>query len=120
MPQSRAPFGGDGPYASSSNVVVGNVISNSNLGWNAYSFTPGPSAEGNVLRNNCLWAADAEPGFQSHGGVELRSDDFTAKANSVVDPLYADRDAHDYTLSPESECPLARDPSFTLRPAPGS
>ena len=113
-------FGGDGPYASSNNVVVGNVISNSNLGWNAYSFTPGPPGEGNVLRHNCLWAGDAEPGFESDGGVELGSDDFTAKANSVVDPLYADRDDHDYTLSPESECPLARDPSFTLRPAPGS
>ena len=113
-------FGGVGPYVSSDNVVTGNVISNSNLGWNAYSHTPDLSAEGNVLRGNCLWADDAEPGFDSNGGVEPDPEAFTAKANSVVDPLYADRDAHDYTLSPESECPLARDPSFTLRPAPGS
>ena len=113
-------FGGVGPYVSSNNVVTGNVITNSSLGWNAYAHTPDLSAEGNVLRGNCLWAEDSEPGFDSDGGVEPNPEDFTAKANWVVDPLYADRDAHDYALSPESECPLARDPSFTLRPAPGS
>ena len=103
-------FAGEGPRASDDNLVAGNVISNSNLGWNAYANTPGAPATGNILRHNCVWADDAPPGFGSDGGVEPGSEDFTAKANSVVDPLYVDREAHDYTLSPESECPLAPGP----------
>ena len=65
-----------------------------------------------MLRHNCLWAGDAVPDYESNGGVETPSENFTAKANSVVDPLYVDRDARDYTLSPESECPLAGRPGF--------
>jgi parallel beta-helix repeat protein len=105
-------FAGAGSSVSSDNVVAGNAISNSNLGWNVYSNTPGSPADGNVLRHNCLWAGDAMAGFESDGGVEPSSPDFTSNANSVVDPLYANRDAHDYTLSPESECPLAGQPGF--------
>jgi parallel beta-helix repeat protein len=104
-------FAGTGLNVSSDNVVTGNVISNPKLGWNAYSNTPGPPASGNVLRRNCLWAEDASSPFDSDGGVEASSD-FTARANAVVDPQYVDRDAHDYRLSPESECPLAGQPGF--------
>ena len=104
-------FGGDGSDVSSDNLVAGNVISNSNLGWNVYSNTPGPPADGNVLRHNCVWAGDALADFESDGGVETSSD-FAAEANAVVDPLYVDRDARDYTLSPKSECPLAGEPGF--------
>ncbi len=105
-------FAGTGPNVSSDNLVTGNVISNSTLGWNVYANTPGPPATGNVLRGNCLWAGDAMPDFEGDGGVEPSSPDFTSQANSVVDPLYVDRDAHDYTLSAESECPLAGRPEF--------
>jgi parallel beta-helix repeat protein len=105
-------FAGTRSDVSSNNVVAGNVISNSNLSWNVYSNIPGSRANGNVLRQNCLWAGDAPPDFASDGGVETQSRDFTSKANSVVDPLYADRDARDYTLSPESRCPLAGEPGF--------
>jgi parallel beta-helix repeat protein len=105
-------FAGAGSNVSTDNLVDGNVVSNSNLRWNVYSNTPGSPAHGNVLRHNCLWAGDAPPDFGSHGGVETSSQDFTSKANSVVDPLYVNRDAHDYTLSPESECPLAGEPGL--------
>jgi nitrous oxidase accessory protein NosD len=80
-------FAGTESDVSSDNVVAGNVISNSTLGWNVYSNTSGSPADGNVLRHNCLWASDALPDFESHGGVETQSEDFTSKANSVVDPL---------------------------------
>jgi parallel beta-helix repeat protein len=105
-------FAGEGPAVSSDNLVTGNVISNSTLGWNVYSNTPGLPADGNVLRRNCLWAGDALPDFDSDGGVEPGSADFTAEANTVVDPRYTDPEAHDYTLSPDSECPLASTPGF--------
>jgi parallel beta-helix repeat protein len=105
-------FAGTGLNVSSDNVVVGNVISNSTLGWNVYSNTPGAPADGNVLRHNCVWAEDALPDFDSDGGVESSSPDFSSNANAVVDPDYTDADAHDYTLSPESECPLTRRPGL--------
>lgn len=105
-------FAGEGPAVSSDNVVTGNVISNSTLGWNVYANTPGLPADGNVLRRNCLWAGDALPDFDSDGGVEPGSADFTAEANTVIDPGYTDRDARDYTLSAESECPLASRQGF--------
>jgi parallel beta-helix repeat protein len=104
-------FAGTRLNVSSNNVVTGNVISNPKLGWNAYSNTPGPPASGNLFRHNCLWAGDANSPFDSDGGVEASSD-FTARANVVVDPRYVDRDAHDYSLSRESECPLAGEPGF--------
>lgn len=105
-------FAGEGSNTSSNNVVADNVISNSNLGWNVYSNPNGTRAEGNVLRHNCLWAGDAAPDYESNGGVETPSENFTARANSVVDPLYVDRDARDYTLSSDSRCPLAGRPGF--------
>jgi parallel beta-helix repeat protein len=104
-------FAGTRLSVSSDNLVTGNVISNPKLGWNAYSNTPGPPGTGNVLRRNCLWAGNARSPFDSGGGVD-RSPDFTARSNAVVDPRYVDRDAHDYTLSSESECPLAGRPGF--------
>jgi parallel beta-helix repeat protein len=96
-------FSGAGGVTSNDNVVAGNVIANSRDGFNAYS-GPGPTATGNVLRNNCVWAGD---GDTSNGGIETPSRNFTARSNIVVDPQYADGAAHDYTLSSESECPLA-------------
>ncbi len=105
-------FAGKGSNTSSDNVVADNVISNSNLGWNVYSNPNGTRAEGNVLRHNCLWAGDAAPDYESNGGVETPSENFTASANAVVDPLYVDRDARDYTLSSDSQCPLAGRPGF--------
>jgi parallel beta-helix repeat protein len=112
-------FAGDGSDVSNDNLVTGNVISNSNLGFNVYSNTPGPPADGNVLRHNCVWAGDASTDFESDGGVEMSSG-FAAQANAVVDPLYLDRDAHDYTLSPKSECPLAGERGFPALNGAGS
>jgi parallel beta-helix repeat protein len=100
-------FGGTESSVPSDNLVARNVISNSNLGWNVYANIPGPPATGNVLRHNCVWAGDARPDFGSDGGVQPGSEDFTATANSVIDPMYVDRDARDYTLSTESKCHLA-------------
>jgi nitrous oxidase accessory protein NosD len=40
-------FSGTGSSVSSNTVVRGNIVSNSNLRWNAYSGTEGPRATGN-------------------------------------------------------------------------
>jgi hypothetical protein len=99
-------FSGAGSEVSNNNVVEGNVISNSRDGWNAYS-GPGPTAMGNVLDHNCVWAGDGEPPYRSNGGVETPSRNFTASANTVVDPRYANPVGGDYRLSAKSQCPLA-------------
>ena len=70
--------------------------------------TPGPDRTGNLVRNNCVWAGERCPDYESNGGVETESEDFSANANTVVDPHYADPAADDYTLSPKSQCPLAK------------
>ncbi len=101
-------FSGTGSVTSNNNVVEGNVIANSRNGFNAFS-GPGPTATGNVLRNNCVWAGDGD----ANSGIETPSRNFTASSNVVVDPEYADGPAHDYTLSAESECPLVGRPAFS-------
>ena len=97
-----------GSLTSNHNLVEGNVIADSNLGWNVYSGQTGPVATGNLLRDNCVWAGESSPGYDSNGGVETPSRNFTANANVVADPHYSDPAAGDYTLSPESRCPLAK------------
>jgi parallel beta-helix repeat protein len=112
-------FAGTGDAVSSHNVVAGNVISNSTLGWNVYSNIEGETPQGNVLRKNCLWAGDAPTEFQADGGVEPLSGsagDFSATGNVVADPDYSDPENGDYSLSADSECPLAGNsayPAFT-------
>jgi hypothetical protein len=101
-------FSGSGGAVSNNNIVERNVISNSKLRWNVYSGAPGPTAKGNVVRHNCLWAGDSSPGYESNGGIEPRSRNFTASDNVVADPRYSDPAAGDYSLTSQTECPLAR------------
>jgi Right handed beta helix region len=105
---------GSGSTVSSDNVVEGNIIADSKLGWNVYSGDSGPVAAGNRLRQNCVWAGQSGPDYESNGGVETPSRNFTATANAVVDPHYSDPADGDYTLSSESRCPVANQ---LLRPA---
>jgi parallel beta-helix repeat protein len=116
-------FAGTGDEVSSHNLVAGNVISNSKLGWNVYSNIEGESPQGNVLRNNCLWAGDAPSEFQADGGVEPASGaagDFSATGNVVADPGYLDPENGDYSLSPDSECPLAGSSDYPAFAAGGA
>jgi parallel beta-helix repeat protein len=95
-------LGGTGGVTSNNNLIQGNVIANSRDGLNVYSGRPGPGSSGNVVRNNCVWTGDGDA-----SGIEAPSRNFTAHGNTVVDPQYSDPAGGDYTLSPESECPLA-------------
>ncbi len=115
-------FAGTGAEVSSGNLVAANVISNSNLGWNVYSNIEGERPQGNLLRNNCLWAADAMPEFRANGGVEPSSGasgDFSATGNVVVDPRYSDPENGDYSLSRDSDCPLAGRSDYPAFTGPG-
>ena len=111
-------FGGDGPAVSSGNLVTGNVISNSNLGWNVYSNTPGAPAEGNVVRRTASGRGTLCPSSGPTAASSPPSSDFSTSSNTVVDPRYTDPDAHDFTLSPDERvpaCPASGAPSAGRR-----
>ena len=91
-------FSGDGRAASSSNVVEGNVITNSRIRADVESWYPGdgPTGRGNRVRGNCV--AGGTPAVDASGGG------FLATANVEADPQYRDRLAHDFRLAPDSPC----------------
>jgi len=88
-------FGGDDQFASSDNVVEQNVIAYSaKVGITSY--WEGPVGTGNVARENCIWGSREDDISLGRG--------FTAVANRVADPLFANRRGHDYRLDASSQC----------------
>ena len=56
--------------ASTSNAIHGNVISYSNSRWNvSSSFVAGNVGTYNHVWNNCLYATNPDPSFNSNGGI---------------------------------------------------
>jgi len=92
-------FGGDSGWASSNTTVVNNVITNSVDRANVESWWPAgnPVGTGNVVTSNCVWNGAA-------GNIDSSGGGFTASANTVANPQFANRTARDYTLSSGSPC----------------
>lgn len=90
-------FSGASGLASSDNLVVGNVISNSNIRNAIESYYPAgnPVGQNNVARDNCL----SGPRLVSNSTVG-----FTASDNLEADPGYVNRATRDYTLRFDSPC----------------
>jgi parallel beta-helix repeat protein len=80
-------FSGTGELTSNDNLVEGNVIADSTLGWNVYSGLEGPTATGNVLRDNCVHASNPDDALNADAGIETPSRNFAAEDNSVVDSI---------------------------------
>lgn len=78
-------FSGDGGRSSNDNLVTGNVIADSRIGWNVYSGEQGPKATGNRLRGNCVHSSAENERFKPNGGVQTPSRNFIA-FNNVVRP----------------------------------
>ena len=89
-------FSGTGEWASSDNVVRGNVITNSKLRAAVESWWGGVVGTGNLVEKNCLWGGA--------GQIDLSGGGFTARDNAIVDPLYVDRAAKDFRLREGSPC----------------
>jgi Right handed beta helix region len=89
-------FGGDDTHASNDNVVEHNIIAyarsyNIDASWEA---TVG---SGNIVRKNCLWAG-------REGNIDLEAGGFSASGNIVANPLFVNRNQHDYRLRRRSSC----------------
>jgi hypothetical protein len=97
-------FAGSGDLASDDNIVQGNVISNSNLRWNAEDGTNGPLPDGNVLRDNCVWASNGNAAYNSNGGIQTPSRNFTVSGNLISAPGFVDAAAGDFHLQWGSAC----------------
>jgi parallel beta-helix repeat protein len=85
-------------FASSHNLIVNNVITNSTVGADVGSWWPAGNALGvqNLVASNCV--------FGGRWTIDTRSGGFTAVGNLHVNPHYADAAAGDYHLPPGSRC----------------
>jgi len=80
-------FGGDGDSSSDSNVVEGNVISNSTIRYNVESHWQGPTGSGNVARRNCVWSTSSYYGGSPKGsGIEPSMSGASASDNVIAEP----------------------------------
>ena len=87
-------------YASSNNVVLNNVISNSREYHNIESWWGGPVGSGNVATRNCLWKG-AEGNISDPVG-------FRSRKNVVARPAFRKRRAGDFRLKVRSVCARIR------------
>ena len=83
------------PLVSSDNTITNNVVSYAVT----YEVTRSSTIPGtnNVVHDNCAWPAPGAYAFDSSGG-------FIEWNNLIVNPLFVDRSAHNYTLRPGSPC----------------
>ncbi len=89
-------FSGEGSTASSNNVVVNNIISNSKNTTNLESYWGGPVGSGNRAEGNCLWN-----GARGNIGTQRG---FTVSGSVVADPMFVNRAAGNFALRSGSRC----------------
>ncbi len=111
-----------GDEVTSNNDVSNNIVSNSNIRWNAESYWgSGPVGTGNSFHNNCVWASNSESYYDSQGGVD-GGDGFSASANTVGNPLYVNAAAGNYAIPSGSPCagkgPLTTSIGVSTSPPP--
>jgi Right handed beta helix region len=95
-------FSGDQDTASSDNLVYGNVISNSMQRWNVESYWVGPVGTGNVVRDNCVWASNADSYYNRDGGVVTHPNGaprgFELSGDVRAEPGFRDAESDDFRL----------------------
>jgi parallel beta-helix repeat protein len=111
-----------GDEVTSNNDVSNNIVSNSNIRWNAESYWgSSPVGTGNSFHNNCVWASNSESYYDSQGGVD-GGDGFSASANTVGNPLYVNAAAGNYAIPSGSPCagkgPLTTSIGVSTSPPP--
>jgi hypothetical protein len=82
---------------SANNVVEHNIIAHPAVRYNIEDFEL--SGGGNVARRNCLWSASHPDNAGIQPEIEVQ-----VSENLVTEPAYANRDAKDFRLEPDSPC----------------
>lgn len=95
---------GSGSAVADRNTIMGNVIAGSYRGYNVYSGDSGPVGRGNLLRDNCVWAGNAESPYDEMGGVMTPARNYTASANLVAPPRFVNAANDNYRLHVGSKC----------------
>jgi parallel beta-helix repeat protein len=95
---------GEGSSVSENNLIEGNIIADSYRGYNVYSGDTGPVGHGNVLRDNCVWAGNAEPPYDEMGGVMMPARNYIATRNLIANPQFVNAKAGNYRLQADSPC----------------
>jgi parallel beta-helix repeat protein len=90
---------GDDGLASNHNLMQFNVVSHSRIRADIESYFPGgnPVGVGNLVRKNCVFGGREGAIVKGDGG-------FTAVANVVADPLYANVAGGDFRIGAGSRC----------------
>ena len=97
-------FSGKDSLVSNNTTVSGNIIANSRIRWNVESGGNGPTAVGNLVRTNCVWASSSSSYYNKNYGVQPNSKNFQASSNVGSKPVYVDRSAGDLSLTANSGC----------------
>jgi len=94
---------GDATTTSDGNTIENNLITNSLIRDNVEASWMSESLVGrdNVVRSNCVHGGARDDG---DGGIADLRLGFVADRNLIEDPLYANRAAKDFRLSPASPC----------------
>ncbi len=94
---------GDDATTSDGNTIEGNLITNSLIRDNVEAHWTSESLVGrdNIVRDNCLHGGARDDG---DGGIADMRIGFVADRNLIEDPLYVNRAAKDFRLSPASPC----------------
>ena len=93
-----------GDQVTSNNDVSDNIVSNSNIRWNAESYWgSGPVGTGNSFHDNCVSASNSTSYYDSQGGVDT-PDGFSTSANTIGNPLYVNASAGNYAIPSASPC----------------
>ena len=101
---------GDEDEASNDNIVVGNAITNSTVGYNVHENWPGPVGSGNIVRSNCVYGGARD---QGEGGIETPAEGYTVEDNLVAEPGYLDPEDGNFELPEDSPCREVLDGSST-------
>ena len=109
-----------GDLSASNNDVSYNVIANSVVRSNAEAWWgSGAVGTGNALHDNCVWATNANSAYNANGGVNLSGGGYTASANKIANPLFANASRSDFTLGAGTGCAGYGVQAGTV-PGPGS
>ena len=80
------------------NVVRNNVVTNSNIEFNAYSFAA-VTGTGNEFAFNCAFASSEWADANANGGIQSPMPGVNSHDNTVADPGYTNRAAKDFRFS---------------------